>query len=316
MDIPRVDNTSRAEVRNFEQLAEQTQSLLRNRSRLLLGTACVVSMGLFWLAGRWFGIPRHPDFEASLMLQPKPAAAMLLAGFTLWVCVALATAITARVRLDAGLCAACIGMAALSGRGGPMRYVFQEASGRNVMLALALELVVLYAFLGLAWFGLWTLHRRGRLDSDALRDGLIDQNHALGERFVAAAAQLAAMALLMLLLAREDDKKQVLASVFVSSFLATLLAYAFAPVRPSAWYWVGPLVVGLTGYSAAYLNWGRGGTSLWKAGFAAGFLAPLARPLPLDYASLGPAGAILGYWVSRRWQRAKELEAADAATHA
>jgi len=47
---------------------------------------------------------------------------------------------------------------------------------------------------------------------------------------------------------------------------------------------------------------------VWKSGQGGGLLAPLARPLPLDYASLGTAGAILGYWTSRQWQRAKELE--------
>jgi len=108
----------------------------------------------------------------------------------------------------------------------------------------------------------------------------------------------------------------VLAAVFVASLLATLLAYSFAPVRPSVWFWMGPLVVGVIGYASGYVNWGRGGPSLWKAGLASGFFAPLARPLPLDYASLGPAGAILGYWVSRGWQRAKELEAEAGAERA
>jgi hypothetical protein len=43
----------------------------------------------------------------------------------------------------------------------------------------------------------------------------------------------------------------------------------------------------------------------WQIGQAG---VPLARALPLDYASAGPAGAILGYWMSRRWQRAGTLE--------
>ena len=58
------------------------------------------------------------------------------------------------------------------------------------------------------------------------------------------------------------------------------------------------------------MEWGRGGWSLWKAGRGAGALAALGRPLPLDYASLGPAGAILGYWISRGWERAKETDTA------
>ena len=278
------------------------------RNRLLLLAAATCSAALFWLGGWWFGIPHYPGFEASLALQPHPVAALLLAGVMLALSVTICTGIAGTVRFDAGLFTACIGMTALSIRGGPVRFVYQSAFGRSAALAMAVELVVLYAFLGLAWFGLVLLYRRGKLLGDALRDGLEDQPHLPGERVSAAGMQAAAMAVGMLLLARTDDQKQALAAVFVSSFLATLVAYAFNPVRPSVSYWAGPLAVGVVGYVAAYLNWGRGSPSLWKAGLAAGFLAPFARPLPLDYATLGPAGAIVGYWMSRRWQRTKELE--------
>jgi hypothetical protein len=37
-----------------------------------------------------------------------------------------------------------------------------------------------------------------------------------------------------------------------------------------------------------------------------GPFAGLVRPLPLDYASAGPAGAILGHWMSRKWQKERE----------
>jgi hypothetical protein len=319
MDLRWISLLGRRDARSFEQMTEDTRAALRSRSRFLLGTACAASMVLFWLAGRWFGIPRQPDYDASLALQPRAPAVLLLVGFVLWLCVALSTLIAGTVRFDAGLFAGAVGLMALSVRGGPMRYVYQVAEGRGVFLALILELAVLYGFLGLAWFGLWAVHRRGGLERDALRDGLEDQEHTHAERAIAAATQVGTMALVMLLLAREDDKKQVLCAVFVSSFLATLLAYSFSAVRPSVWYWIGPLVVGVAGYAAGYVNWGRGGPSLWKAGFGEGFFAPLARPVPLDYASLGPAGAIMGYWMSRRWQRAKELEGAvdaDAVTAA
>ena len=42
-------------------------------------------------------------------------------------------------------------------------------------------------------------------------------------------------------------------------------------------------------------------------------LAPLSRPLPLDYASVGPAGALIGYWMSRRWHRTRQLESQSPA---
>ena len=189
-----------------------------------------------------------------------------------------------------------------------MHAVTQAAAGRDVFLAMAVELIVLGALLGLSWFGLWLLYRRGRLTGDALRDGLRDQPHAPGERVFALLVQAGVMAVLVLLLARTDEKKQVLAAVAIASFCATLVAYAVSPVRPSVWYWAGPILVGVVGYLAAYGSWPSIPALAMKSGVGGPRLMPLARPLPLDYASLGTAGAILGYWTSRQWQRAKELE--------
>jgi hypothetical protein len=261
-----------------------------------------------WLAGRWFGIPAHPGYEMSLMLQPTPAAALLLTGIAICAATAIATVIAGSIRFDAGLFGASVGLVALANRGGPMRYVMQAAPGRGTFLSLAVELVLLGGMLGTAWFGLWLLYRGGRLQGDALRDGLLDRPHSLTDHLLALGTQAGSMAVMVMLLARTDDKKQVLAAVCVASLLATLLAYAVSPTRPSVWFWAGPIVVGVLGYLSAYWAWGTSDPVVWKSGQGGGLLAPLARPLPLDYASLGTAGAILGYWTSRQWQRAKELE--------
>ena len=42
------------------------------------------------------------------------------------------------------------------------------------------------------------------------------------------------------------------------------------------------------------------GVAIGRPGFGGGFLAGLARPLPLDYAGVGTAAALLGYWVRRK----------------
>ena len=278
------------------------------RNRLLLTIAATLACLLFWFAGQWFHIPEHPGFEMSLAVQPSPAMDLALTGIVLCAATAVGTAVAGTIRFDAGLFAGAIGLAALSSRGGPMRYVTQSAAGRGVFLGMAIEILVLGALLGLAWFGLWLLYRRGRLAGDALRDGLVDQPHATGERVFALLVQSAVTAALVLLLAQTDEKKQVLAAVCIASFCATLVAYAVSPVRPSVWYWAGPIVVGAFGYLIAYFTYAGTPPVMWKNGAGGGALAALARPLPLDYASLGTAGAIAGYWTSRQWQRAKELE--------
>lgn len=286
------------------------------RNRLLLTTAALLACLLFWSAGKWFSIPEHPGYEMSLALQPAAAGDLLLTGVVLWAATAVGTAVAGTIRFDAGLFAGAVGLAALSARGGPIRYVTQAASGPGVFLALALELLTLGALLGLAWFGLWLLYRGGRLEGDASRDGLADQPHAPRERVFALLVQTVVTAALVLLLARTDEKKQVLAAVGIASFCATLVAYAASPVRPSVWYWTGPVLTGVIGYTAAYFTWGDTAPLEWKNGAGGGALAALARPLPLDYASLGTAGAIAGYWTSRQWQRAKELEKPTAAPQA
>src|SRR5215213_1313482 len=90
-------------TRTLDQFGRDVRSYFRDRARPVLAMACLASAGLFWLAARWFGIPRHVGFEASLALQPHPAAVLLLVGFVLWVAVAVATAIAGTVRMDAGL---------------------------------------------------------------------------------------------------------------------------------------------------------------------------------------------------------------------
>jgi hypothetical protein len=289
-------------------LARDIWQSLGNRAKAVLSVACIASCALFLFAGRWFGIPRHPGYEVSLTLQPAPATTLALVTVMVLLAAAVGTVIAGAIRFDAGLFAAAVGLATLSCRGGPIRYVTQAAPGHGVFLALAVELGLLGLMLGAAWLGLWLLFRGGHLAGDEIKDGLKDQPHSLADRATALALQAAGTAMLVILLARTDDKKQVLSAVAVASLLSSLLAYSIVPARPSVCFWAGPIIAGVVGYVAAYLSWGSVDPVTWKSGQGGGLFMPLARPLPLDYASLGTAGAILGYWTSRQWQRAKELE--------
>jgi hypothetical protein len=100
----------------------------------------------------------------------------------------------------------------------------------------------------------------------------------------------------MMFLCQSEAKNQALASVGIASFLGTIIAYKYAPVRPSIWFWSGPLIIGLLGYILAAM----GQDANLAIGSPIGTFASLARPLPIDYASVGPAGAILAYWMMRK----------------
>jgi hypothetical protein len=269
------------------------------RARLLLGLASVACFALVWLAGSALDIPRIEGYAASLLNGYSPFLDLVITLVLMLACVLVGTLVAGTIRFDAGLAAAAIGLTALSIRGGPMRYVLFSASGPTVFLTLAAELMILYAIIGLAWGVLWLLHERGMLLDDPLRDGIVDVDESPGQRLLALATQVVVMGLLMILLAKSDQKSQVVWSVGISSFLATLAAHSVAPSRPSVWYWTGPLAVGVVGYVLAYAS----NDASWQIGHVGGWAPELARPVPLDYAGAGTAGAIIGYWMSRRWQR-------------
>jgi hypothetical protein len=82
-----------------------------------------------------------------------------------------------------------------------------------------------------------------------------------------------------------------------------MAAHSLFPSRPSLWFLGAPLIVGLLGYLFAWV----GGTNL-PGGEVGGYAPALGRPLPIDYASMGTAGTILGYWTSRHWEHERNRE--------
>jgi hypothetical protein len=276
------------------------------RARFLLSIASIASFALCWFAGAAFGIPANPKYDVSLLNQPSPAIALFVTLVLTVACALIGSVIAGTIRFEAGLATSAIGLLALSVRGGPIRYTLGYSAGPQVFITLAAELMILYAILGIGWGVVWLLRANGWLQDDPFRDGVADQNEPMSQKLSALATQVIVMALIMMLLCKTDRKPQVLASVGLGAYLATLAAHSLFPARPSMWYWVGPLIVGVVGYFMAY----SGSTNLWMIGWVGGKFAPeLARPLPLDYVGAGPAGAIIGYWTSRRWQRNREAEA-------
>jgi hypothetical protein len=274
------------------------------RARVLLIASCVACLVLCFEGGKVFAIPLCPHCDMSLLLGDSPLSSLLVVWMLLLVGVGLGTLIAGSIRPDAGLFAATTGLAALSVRGGSVGDVLRQASGnmRNAtpFLCLGLELLLLGLMIALAWAALRWLVRSGRLKDDSARDGLPSDDNSLGQRFCALATQILVTAAIVMFLCVTDAKQQALASIFIASFIGAVAAHSFFAAEPSIWCWAGPLMVGLIGYVWAYASPGN-----WQIGKVA---VPLARALPLDWASAGPAGAILGYWMSRRWQRATHEE--------
>jgi hypothetical protein len=276
------------------------------RARTLLILAILVCFGIFWCAGALVGFPSWRVPGASLLDQPslwRGIGELVAAGIAIVVCVVIASFIGGRVRADAGLFAASAGLAALSIRGGTLGDLLRGGATPGTYLLLLLEAIVLFAILAGAWRVQCRLHHMAGFPPDSAHDGFDEPDEPIEQKLTATVATALGMIVALSILAQTDDKAQVLCAVALAGLIGATIAHTLFPVRPSIWFWTGPLLVAALGYIVAYL-WPQG----WQIGVVQGQFAALARPLPLDYASAGPAGALLGYWLSRQWHASRNGE--------
>jgi len=265
--------------------------------RILLLVSAALGFAIFYWAGHQFDIPTYAGFAGSLIRDESAAQAMIVSAVLVVLCVGIGSIIASRVHADAGMLCAAAGLMALSCRSGPVEYVLMSASGPGVFIALAIETALLLGFLIIGWLVLGQIVERNWIGVAVLPvDG---EDEGLNQRLMACGGQVVAMILAMFLLSKNDDKFQAIAGVGLSAWIGAVGAYLLFPSRPSIWYWIGPSIVGVIGYLFAYFGAG----DLWRIGIAP---SSLARPLPLDYAGAGTIGSLLGYWMGRKWQLARE----------
>jgi hypothetical protein len=274
------------------------------REKLLLLAGTILSYAAFWYAGNVFRIPVYAHFSSSLLQQSTHVTTLLVTGIVYLVSMAVALLIAGRVGSDAGLFCTSLGLAALSIRGGAMRFTLQAANNQNVWLMLFWELLILGGFV-IGGFVLEKLLGKSSLVRDEPLPQTPSPINDLGRKTIALAANVLLMAMFLWLFAASDRKGQCILAVAISSFLATVMTYAVLPVHPSYWYWPATFIVGAIGYLFAY----SGNAVGWQIGqIQGGWTVALARPLPLDYASVGVAASLFAYWAGRRWESHLELD--------
>lgn len=264
------------------------------RERFTLSTGSIVSLLIaFWLS-QTLAIPGAPMRGGTLLQQSAWPIAIGLAWIILIGCSLLTAIFASTVHYEGGLFCASFGAALLSARLGPMRYALFAATGPKVYLMMAAEILLLFFAIAIAWLILHGISRAGWLPVEEIVPP--ESREPLDQKILAAGMHVVVMTVIVLLLCRSDDKAQTLVTVGLAGYLASLAAYQFVPAQPSAWFLAGPLIVGLVGYITQYFSpWD------WMIGDARGYFAALSRPMPLDYASFGVAGSLLGYWTSHRW---------------
>jgi hypothetical protein len=259
--------------------------------------ALIVDCLLFGWGTRWLRLPELTGFDGSLLAGRSAITNIISIALLMGVATIVGTILAGAVRFEAGLFAACTSLAIVSLRCGTIQSVLFEANGSSgVYYTLAIELVVLTIILSLLWMMLVKLGQAGGVHPmpGYTPDDSIPP--APAANFIATVTQTVVTILIMLFLCQSEAKNQVLASLAIASVVGSMVAYGSFPTRPSVWYWVGPLIAGLLGYLMA----AAGEVSQLGIGTPQGLFAPLARPLPVDYASIGTAGAILGFWITHK----------------
>lgn len=263
-------------------------------ARLLLFATVLVVVPVAWAATRTLGIPAMPGFNAAVLRQPALGTALVTVVVLLLVGALAGGILLGRVHHEATVFGAAVALSVISLRGGEMRFVLLDAGQPSVLLLCGLEVLLL----GAGLLGVWWLSRplcaRGGLRETLAIPG-DDDSEPIDQRVLGTVTHAATMAVLLKFVLPVQDKPQVIVGVGLSALLASLVAHQFVPTRPGAWYWSSPILLAVIGYVGSYF-----GTPSVQPGDPQGFFAPLARPLPVDYASAGVAGALLGYWMRRR----------------
>lgn len=282
------------------------------QARGLILMAGVVSLLLAWWLARVLAVPPEPGFQGSLALQRNVVLSFLMCAGIVAAAAGIGTAIAGGVRFNAGLFAAGLALAALSWRGGPTRETFLYALAMRgpseIFLMMAMEIVLLGLIIGGAWWVLRSMHVSGTLRDRESESMLDTPAHARAIEMTALAVQGAITAGGVVFLGQSDAKMQVMMAVGVGSWAGSAITHSIYATGPRSAYWAPPLVVGLLGYLMAALFLPRG---VETANFQGVFVG-LIWPLPLDWASAGVVGAVVGHWMSRRWL--KERQAMGAGT--
>jgi hypothetical protein len=261
---------------------------LGGRSKTSLALSAGVCFAIFWFLGYITDLPVDRGFNASLLAQPSPLFALFITAIGLLACTLLMSVIQFHGEAEDPLMAIGIGLIALSCRGGTMTDLLQMSSSLNVFWWLILELILLYAML--AGCGLLLQRIRNQREKAAL----ISEPSEWSERLLCTLVTALVMGVCLYLIAQTDEKKQVFAAVGISAFAGAAAAYAFFDIHNAACYAGGPLAVGIFGYLTGCFIPGP-----WQTGRIG---QPLAYALPLDYAGLGIAGSLLGYWSAMLWK--------------
>jgi len=257
---------------------------------------CIVaSFALFWWAGSLLKIPRYRGFDASLFRQDgmgRVVIALLALVVLVFGVTVVAEIIARRFWLFAGPLAALVGLSAWSFRGGRSYFSFLSGTPASPATGAFFLLAGECLFYGLMLAALWLFVFRVFHVPDGPKERpftLIPDMDAI----LVILTQAAFTAIGVIVLVPSVDKHQAVLGLAAASAIASgLTRYFHDSKTPNHWIWLAPVLVGVAGYLIN--GFGSNAELAAETGRLRGVFAALARPLPLDYATAGVVGALIG----------------------
>lgn len=271
---------------------------LTTLQKVWLTVISLLCYGLWYTLHTRTGLPVYPGFSAGF-LGDKPIIGTLMVIFGIPAITWLASMVTGRIRFEAGLFCCLIGLISLSVHGGDMRQALLD-NGPAIYFRFAIESVIL----GTSMVVSYQLMEKRLLAGMRLRSAVPEEQDpdTLSDRITTVIVQALVVIVLLTILCPSPQKGQALGMAGLSGMLASMFVHHVYKVRSSFWYLCGTMLAGVL----AYLYTGLFSPAGAVIGVTTGWVAGAARPLPIDYASLGVAGTIFGYWTSRVWQSTKQ----------
>jgi len=241
------------------------------------------------------GLPNIPQISSLLLHQGF--VGVVVTAILMPVLAVTCTAGLGRIRPEAGVFCATLGLLALPTHGGDIRNALLDAGSYNVFLTMAIEQILLWIIVGGSLLAAESLGHRLHAKFTETEEG-----ETTSDRLTVIGSQAAAVLILMAFVGQSPVKGQAMVGLGVAAMGSAILIHQSYKLAGAFWYVTGTMLAGLV----AYL-WGRFIQSGADIGDVSGWLAGPARSLPLHYASIGVAGTIYGYWISMTWEETKQL---------
>jgi hypothetical protein len=257
--------------------------------RFVVWGSSALAVLVFWYVGKTFGIPHVRDYAGSL-LQGSAILNLLMVAVVYISITAAASIVLGRIRPGIGVFAAAFGLGVISFRGGTVSTVLRDLSPGTTYGMFLAETVLLAV---VAAVGMLISRFLAPLPPLAQMDDEVPPK--MTDRLLSVGLQTAITLVLVLVLGQSDDKKQALAAVGIASLVATLVADNSLPVGFTPLAVIAPFAAALVGYAWALTAGGNSPSGLVCA-------------VPLDYASFGVAGTMMGHWMTHQWREEADEE--------